>query len=400
MGVLSLGHLCVDLCQGALPALLPFLIAAHHWSYGQASALVLAATMSSSIVQPLFGHLSDGRSLPWLLPGGVALAAVGISLAGVAGSYGLTFAVVVASGLGVAAYHPEASRFANYVAGPRRATAMSLFSVGGNAGLALGPAIVTPLALAFGLSGTPLVAALPLAVAVLIGFELPRLVGFRPEVAPPGAAGADDDDAATAPDQWRPFVRLTLAIAARSVVFFGLTTLVPLYFVGELHASAGTANTALTVMLACGAIGTLIGGRLADRFSRRIVLRTSLAVLTPLLVVMLSGGVGVAIGALALIGAATIATFSVTVVMGQEYLPGRLGVASGVTLGLSIGVGGVAAAGLGALADATSLRTALEVVAVLPLPALALALSLPEGRRPSGARPAGRAAGAAPASAG
>ena len=389
MAVLSLGHMCVDLCQGALPALLPFLIAAHHWSYGQASALVLAATVSSSIVQPLFGHLSDGRSLPWLLPGGVVLAAIGISLAGIAESYWLTFGVVVVSGLGVAAYHPEASRFANYVAGPRRATAMSLFSVGGNAGLALGPAIVTPLALAFGLSGTPLVAVLPLAVAVLIAFELRRLVGFRP-AAP--AAGVDTPEP-TEPDEWRPFIRLTLAIAARSVVFFGLTTLVPLYFVGELHASEGTANTALTVMLASGAVGTLVGGRLADRFSRRIVLRVSLGVLTPLLVVMLSGGVGVAIGALALIGAATIATFSVTVVMGQEYLPGRLGVASGVTLGLSIGVGGFAAAGLGALADATSLRTALEVVAVLPLPALALALSLPEGR----AHMLGRARSGAPA---
>jgi FSR family fosmidomycin resistance protein-like MFS transporter len=385
MAVLSLGHLCVDLCQGALPALLPFLIAAHGWSYGQASALVLAATMSSSIIQPLFGHLSDGRSLPWLMPGGVAVAAGGIALAGIAGSYGLTFAVVVISGLGVAAYHPEASRFANYVAGARRATAMSFFSVGGNAGLALGPAIVTPLALAFGLGGTPLVAVLPGIVALLLAAELARLKRFRPAVV---RAGEGDDDTPEEPDQWRPFIRLTLAIAARSIVFFGLMTLVPLYFVGELGASEGTANTALTIMLACGAIGTLVGGRLADRFSRRVVLRTSLAVLTPLMVVLLAGGTGVAMVALAFIGAATIATFSVTVVMGQEYLPGRLGVASGVTLGLSIGVGGVAAAVLGQLADAYGLRTALEILAFVPLPALALALSLPEGRRPGDARAA------------
>src|ERR1700750_2167839 len=230
MAVLSLGHLCVDLCQGVLPALLPFLIAAHHWSYGQGWALVLAARVSSSITQPLFGHLSDGRSLPWLMPGGVALAAIGISLAGVSGDYWLTFGVVVASGLGVAAFHPEASRFANYVAGARRATAMSFFSVGGNAGLALGPATVTPLALAFGLSGTPLVAVLPLAVAVVIAFELTRLQRLRPAgAAPRGHAG----DADTPRAQWRPFIRLTLAIAARSVVFFGLTTLVPLYFVAE-----------------------------------------------------------------------------------------------------------------------------------------------------------------------
>src|SRR3954449_13205798 len=300
MAFLSLGHLCVDLCQGALPALLPFLIAAHHWSYGQASALVLAATVSSSIVQPLFGHLSDGRSLPWLLPGGVALAAAGIALAGVAGSYGLTFAVVVVSGLGVAAYHPEASRFANYVAGEKRATAMSFFSVGGNAGFALGPVLVTPLALAFGLGGTPLVAVLPAAAAVLIARELRRLKRFRPAPETPGHGAAAGSEL----DQWRPFGLLSAAVAARSVVYFGLMTLVPLYFVNELDTSEATANTALTVMLAAGAVGTLIGGRLADRFGRRVVLRTSMAVLTPLIVVFLLGGVGVAIGALALIGEA------------------------------------------------------------------------------------------------
>src|SRR4051812_26147245 len=375
MAVLSLGHLCVDLCQGALPALLPFLIAAHHWSYGQASALVLAATVSSSIVQPLFGHLSDGRSLPWLLPGGVALAGAGIALAGVADSYGLTFAVVVASGLGVAAYHPEASRFANYVAGERRATAMSFFSVGGNAGFALGPVLVTPLGA--GLR--------PRRHAARRGAAGRRRGADRPRARPPQGLPPRDRDRARAqrrsrPDQWRPFALLSAAVAARSVVYFGLTTLVPLYFVNELDTSKATANTALTVMLAAGAVGTLIGGRLADRFGRRVVLRTSMGVLTPLIVVFLLGGVGVAIGALALIGAATIATFSVTVVMGQEYLPSRLGIASGVTLGLAIGFGGLGAAILGVLADATSLRPALEVVAVLPLPALVLALMLPEGR--------------------
>jgi FSR family fosmidomycin resistance protein-like MFS transporter len=380
MAVLSLGHMCVDLCQGALPALLPFLIAAHGWSYAQASALVLAATMSSSVVQPLFGHLSDGRSLPWLMPGGVALAAGGIALAGIAGSYPLTFAVVVVSGLGVAAYHPEASRFANYVAGDRRATAMSFFSVGGNAGFALGPVLVTPLALAFGLAGTPLVALLPAAVALYQLRELPRLKRFRP-------VATGDDGEAPVPDQWRPFARLAAAIAARSVVYFGLMTLIPLYFVADLDTSEATANAALTAMLASGAIGTLIGGRIADRFGRRVVLRTSLAVLTPLIVIMLLGGVGVAIVSLAFIGAATVATFSVTVVMGQEYLPNRLGIASGVTLGLSIGLGGMGAALLGVVADAYGLRTALEVVAVLPLPALALALTLPEGRRPAGGAP-------------
>jgi FSR family fosmidomycin resistance protein-like MFS transporter len=113
--------------------------------------------------------------------------------------------------------------------------------------------------------------------------------------------------------------------------------------------------------------------------------------------VFLMSSVGVAIASLALIGAATIATFSVTVVMGQEYLPNRLGIASGVTLGLSIGLGGVGAAILGQVADAYGLRTALEVVALLPIPALLLAMSLPEGRRPASVAMGPRAAEPAPA---
>ena len=282
MAVLSLGHLSVDLCQGALPALLPFLIAEHGWSYGQAAALVLASACPRRSSSRCSATSPTRARCRGCCPPASRSPASGISLAGIMGSYPLTFAVVVVSGLGVAAYHPEGSRFANYVSGARRATGMSLFSVGGNAGLALGPAIVTPLALALGLAGTPLIGLLPLPSPCCSPRELRRLQGFKPV---PGA-GADGAAGAGA-DQWRPFVRLALAIAARSIVFFGLMTLVPLYFVDELGASEATANTALTVMLASGAVGTLIGGRLADRFGRRIVLRVSLAALTPLIVVFL-----------------------------------------------------------------------------------------------------------------
>src|SRR5437764_12682314 len=154
MAVLSAGHLFTDVSQGALPALLPFLIVRDHLNYATASALILAATISSSVIQPLFGHVSDRRSLPWLMPLGPALGGLGVALVGIAPSYALTFAAVVVSGLGVAAFHPEGSRFANYVSGARRASGMSLFSVGGNVGFALGPVIVTPLLLVFGLHGT------------------------------------------------------------------------------------------------------------------------------------------------------------------------------------------------------------------------------------------------------
>ena len=130
-------------------------------------------------------------------------------------------------------------------------------------------------------------------------------------------------------------------------------------------------------MLFVGAVGTLTGGPLADRFGRRPVLVGSMLVIPPLLTGFLLSGPVVAIGFATLAGAATIATFAVTIVMGQEYLPGRLGVAAGVTIGLSIGLGGVGAPLLGLLADARGLTAVFETVAVLPFLALALTLALP-----------------------
>jgi len=371
MAVLSAGHLFTDVAQGSIPALLPFLITRDHLSYAAASALVLAATISSSVIQPAFGHISDRRSLPWLMPLGPGLGGLGVALAGLAPNYGLTLAAVVVSGVGVAAYHPEGSRFANYVSGARRASGMSLFSVGGNIGFALGPVLVTPLILAFGLPGTVFILIPTWLMATVLTLELPRLRAFRTDVS--GGRIRSSERA----DQWAPFALLGGVIALRSFVYFGLVTFIPLYYIRVLHASKATGNAALAAMLLGGAAGTLIGGPLADRFGRRAVLVCSMLVLPPLIVGFLVSGPVLAVAFAALAGAATIATFAVTIVMGQEFLPGRLGVSAGVTIGLSIGLGGIGAPLLGLLADAHGLRATFELIAVLPLLALGLSLALP-----------------------
>lgn len=371
MAVLSGGHMFTDIAQGSIPALLPFLIAHDHLSYAAASALVLAATVSSSIIQPLFGHVSDRLSLPWLMPLGPALGGLGVALAGLAPTYPLMFAAVVLSGLGVAAFHPEGSRFANYVSGARRASGMSLFSVGGNVGFALGPVLVTPLLLAFGLAGTVFVIIPTGLAALVLVAELPRLIAFRSDLK--GGRVQKQEHA----EAWGPFVRLAGVIALRSFVYFGLVTFIPLYYVNVLHAGKALGNAALTAMLLGGAAGTLAGGPLADRFGRRTVLVGSMCVIPPLVAAFLLSGPVLGLLFAALTGAATIATFAVTIVMGQEYLPGRLGVAAGVTIGLSIGLGGVGAPLLGILGDSAGLRAVFETIAVLPLTALALSLTLP-----------------------
>ena len=371
MTVLSLGHMFTDIAQGSIPALLPFLVADNHISIAAASALVLAATISSSVVQPLFGYMSDRVSLPWLMPLGPALGGLGVALVGFAPNYALTFAAVLLSGLGVAAFHPEGSRFANYVSGARRASGMSRFSVGGNIGFALGPVLVTPLLIAFGLHGTAFVLIPTWLMAAVLVHELPRLKTFRKDVAGGRVQSGEHNEA------WGPFAVLASVIAVRSFVYFGLVTFIPLYYVNVLHTSKALGSVALSAMLLGGAVGTLTGGPLADRFGRRTVLVASMLVIPPLVAGFLLSGPVVAVGFAALAGAATIATFAVTIVMGQEYLPGRLGVAAGVTIGLSIGLGGIGAPLLGLLAEARGLTAVFETVAVLPFLALALTLALP-----------------------
>ena len=372
MAALSAGHLFTDVNQGAVAALLPFLVSHRGLSLAAAGALILASTISSSVVQPLFGVFSDNRPIPALMPLGVLLAGVGMALVGVAPSYPLIFLCVVLSGIGVAAFHPEAARFANYVSGSRRAKAMSFFSVGGNAGMALGPILTTPFVLLFGLPGA-LVLALPATVMATVLFhEIPRMLSFRPEEAEKGG-----EEPAPAPEHWGPFARMVGVVVVRSFVYFGLVAFVASYYERVLDVSPAVGNVALTVMLVSGAVGTLVMGPLADRFGRRAVLGASMLLLPPLIYGFTLSGPFVGMILLALVGATTVGTFGVTVVMGQEYLPGRIGLAAGITMGLSIGLGGIGAPLLGFLADRAGLPVMMLVIAALPVLGLLIALTLP-----------------------
>src|SRR5690348_3495392 len=371
MAVLSTGHCATDFANGALPALLPFMVDRFRLSYTLAAVVMLASTASSSLVQPFFGAWSDKRGALWLLPAGVGLAGVGIALAAASPDYWLVLLLVVVSGLGVAAYHPEGSKFAAYASGAKRASGMSLFSIGGNIGYALGPTATAPLVLAFGLTGGLLLALPVLAVALLLLLAMPFLGGFAPERGTgPAASGEDRPGALTL---------LLGVIAFRSVAWFGLVTFVPLWEVSLGHSKAYGSHL-LSLMLLAGGIGTLAAGPIADRIGRRPVLVASMLAVCPLTVVyVLVGGVPGAV-ALALVGVCVIGTFGVTMVMSQEYLPRRIGMASGLSIGLSIGLGGIAAVGLGAVADSVDLQTAMLAAAAAAIPGFVLAALLPSSR--------------------
>jgi MFS transporter, FSR family, fosmidomycin resistance protein len=378
IAALSAGHFATDFSNGALPALLPFLVERFDLSYTQVGALMLVSALASSIVQPLFGLWSDRRGALWLLPAGVALAGGGMALAAASTSYGLCLLLVAISGLGTAAYHPEGSKFAAYVSGTRRASGMSLFSIGGNLGVALGALSTAPLLLLFGRLGGLLIALPALAVTALLVASLPYLRGFEPERRRTRELAGEDRPGA--------LTLLLGVVAVRSVGWFGLLTFVPLWAVSLGH-SESYGNNLLALMLFTGGVGTLAAGPLADRIGRRPVLVGSL-VATPLLTlvfVAVGGAVGAA--ALALVGVCVVGTFGVTGVMSQEYLPSRIGLASGLVIGFSIGLGGIAALSLGAVADAVDLETAMYACAAVPALAVVLGLLLPSSRARRGLAP-------------
>jgi FSR family fosmidomycin resistance protein-like MFS transporter len=258
---------------------------------------------------------------------------------------------------------------------------MSVFAVGGNLGFALAPAVVAVAVGAVGLHGTALAAVLPAAGAAALGLVLWTR---RRQIA---EAHVQARSKQAGEDLWGPFWRLATSACLRSGVYFGLQSFVAVYFVERYGTSSSTGDAALTVILFSGVVGTLCGGLLADVIGRRAILIGSMALIVPFLVAFLFVGEALAFPLLAVVGFCTVANMSVTVVMGQEYLPNRLGTASGIMLGLAISLGGGIAWLFGLLADATSVRTVMFVIAALPLFAVLAAIGLPEtGPQPRGLR--------------
>lgn len=371
--LLSAGHLFTDLNQGALPAILPFLIMEYNLSYAAAAGLVFAASFVSSIVQPLFGYFADKVSKPWIMPAGILLAGAGLAITGFLSNYWALFAAITISGIGIAAFHPEGARIANRVSGKKKGTGISIFSVGGNAGFALGPIIATASLLFWGLKGT-LVLIVPAAIMAAI---LASQAGKLQELQIP-VKKAGDVHGKTEKDEWVPFSRLTVVILCRSIIFYGLNTFLPLYWINILQQSQAVGGTALTILFTVGAVSTLFGGQLADRFGYSRIIRIGFAALLPLLVVFtVVHDVALATVLLVPLGAALFVPNSPMVVLGQKYLPNRLGLASGVTLGLAVSVGGITTPVLGRFADIYGLPSAMHLISYVSILTAIVAFTLP-----------------------
>jgi MFS transporter, FSR family, fosmidomycin resistance protein len=373
IGLLALGHLVIDVNQGTLSALLPFLKSEHGLSYAQAAMIVLMANLASSIIQPLFGYLSDQTARRWLLPASIALSGLGIALTGIAPAYPAVLALVVVMGVGAAAWHPEGYKTATGVAGPRKATALGWFSLGGNVGIALGPAVITVLVTTLGIAGTLGMLAPSAVVAALFVAALPRIAS---------AAAAPRATIATArgSNMPRAMALLMLVVMLRSWTTLGFTTFVPFFYIDVLKEDPRIVGPLLFLFLGAGAVGSVIAGPIADRLGARTFVRWVLLVAVPFGVAfMVTDGV-VRFIMLGLFGAIMTGSFAVTVVLAQAYLPRNAGMASGLIVGFAVGAGGLAVTLLGLVADRYGVASALWISALMPLAAFAAARFLPAPR--------------------
>jgi MFS transporter, FSR family, fosmidomycin resistance protein len=381
LALLAATHTVDDLYQGAVPALLPFLAIERHYTYVGLTGLTLAATFLSSAVQPAFGVITDRHRMGWLIAAGLLVAGIGVGLSGLGDSYAITWLAIALSGVGVAAYHPEATRTARGVAGSST-QAMSWFSVGGNVGIALGPLVVTPVLLATGLRGTPLLAVPAVTMAALLAARRPwRRAQAAGRARQSQRAAAGEHGGQPRRDDWRSFTRLTAVVTTRSIAYFGVASLLALFVIHRFHEPTAVGSAALTTFVAAGAVGSLAGGWLADRWRRLATVRLGYAFAIPALVLLAAApDVEVAFAAAVLSGLALFLPFAVQVTLGQDYLPNRIGTASGVTLGLAISIGGLAAPLFGFLADSYGLAVSLAALAALPVLSVALAARLREPR--------------------
>lgn len=371
----TFGHFATDFYASFMPLVWPLVMVPLGLNYGMVGLASAVYTAASSLSQPIFGYIGDRFGSRFWAALGLACAATFMGLLGFIGSYPTLLLVVTAIGLGVAAFHPQGAMNAAIVAGARKATGMSLFSIGGTAAFALGPLLAgwlftTPL----GLKSTALLT-LPGLFAAWWLYNIMLAVEQHKE-----ATATLRTTASNVAVNMLGLMALIAVVALRSWTFSATTTYMPLLY-KSWDLPLPFSGQVLFWLQAAGAIGTFAGGIMADRLGRRRVTFASLALLAPAAYLLYHSPVSVAPLAAALFGFVGEASLPVTLVMGQELLPRHIGLASGLIMGLAFVTGGVGVSLTGLLADRWGLLPALSLLPVLPVTASVLCLVLPKVSR-------------------
>jgi MFS transporter, FSR family, fosmidomycin resistance protein len=362
----GLGHLLNDSMQALLPSIYPILKTSFHLDFGQIGLLTLTYQMTASILQPFIGHYTDRRPLPYSLPVGMVFTLLGLLLLSVAPSFPLLLLAASFIGMGSAVFHPESSRVARLASGGQHGMAQSIFQVGGNTGSAIGPLLAAFIVLPHGQRGAAWFSILALlGIVVLLRVSRwykARLLHLQTRPAKPA------EDAHGLPPK-KVVLGIAILIALVFSKFFylaSITSYYTFYLMARFHIGVRSAQLHLFAFLAAVAVGTLIGGPIGDRVGRKAVIWWSILGVLPL-TLLLPYANFLWTGVLSVfVGLMLASAFPAIVVYAQELVPGRVGMISGLFFGFAFGMGGIGAAVLGRIADATSIFTVYKICAYLP----------------------------------
>jgi FSR family fosmidomycin resistance protein-like MFS transporter len=376
LGAISLCHLLNDTIQSLLPAIYPILKDSYDLSFTQIGYLTLTFQITASILQPVVGLYTDHRPKPYSLPFGMIFTLVGLLMLGVAGSYPALLLAAAMVGLGSSVFHPEAARVARAASGGRFGLAQSIFQVGGNAGSAIGPLLAAFIVVPFGQHSVSWFGGLALLAALI-------LAGVSRWYTTRGRARGKAAVAKAPVSRGRMAATMTILIALLFSKFFyvaSLSTYYTFYLIDTFHVSVQAAQLLLFLFLGSFAVGVLIGGPIGDRIGRKYVIWGSILGVLPFTLALPHVGLFWTAVLTVPIGLILASASSSIVVYAQEMVPGKVGTINGLFFGLAFGMGGLGAAVLGQLADATSIRFVYEICAYLPAIGILTAF-LPDPRK-------------------
>jgi len=364
--IMGICHLLNDSLQAVVPAMFPILEATMGLSYTQLGLIAFALNMVASVMQPIVGWYTDKFSLSYALPLGMASTLCGMLFLGLAPSYTFILFSVMLIGIGSAIFHPAGSRVAFMAGGARRGLAQSIYQVGGNTGQALAPLITAIILLPYGQKGAlwfvP-VALLAVFLLVLIAnWYKKRLSSF-----PIGKKVTEQLIKKPEKKIYRALGIVLFLIFARSWYISCMTNFYTFYLIHDYQFTIRSSQLYLFAFLAAGALGTFLGGPLADRFGRKNIILFSLAGSAPFTIILPYVSASVVIILLLLAGFVIMTSFSVTVIYAQELFPGKVGTMAGLTVGFAFGMGAIGSVALGLIADFIGIASTIKWIGLLPL---------------------------------
>lgn len=375
---LVLGHFVTDLQGGALPIVLPHLKELFALSYSQLAAIVLTQNITSSVIQPVFGYMTDKKSMPKLLPYCAALAGAGFALIGWVTAYELLLLTVIFIGIASATYHPQASKTVNFLSSSEnKAGNMGLFSLGGNAGMAFGS-----VAMAFlinqpgGLHNTAYFVLPGLLVFGLMVKCMPAYIKVNKEYNLQKSKKRESGTAAKI--SYIGIGILLIFIFLRSTIHTGLSTYLPLFFLNFRGSDSAFASMLVSGFLLGGVAGTYVGAVLSDKLgARKIIVGSIICSIPAIWLISAVNSPAAVLAAVVLAGFSIIGSFATTIIVAQTMLPDNVGMAAGLTIGFSVGMGGFGVTMLGFLADTWGLPFVMQIITWLPVAAAIIAFGIP-----------------------